>query len=67
MYVKKKLDETDEIYNKRKNFINIIKSNKNLNEKEILILSNIWINITILKCTYTLNIMKKIEELLTIN
>jgi hypothetical protein len=64
MDIKRNIDETDESYNRRKWFIQEIKSKNSKNIGDIVQMSNIWVNTILLKCIYPTEIMNKIKQIL---
>lgn len=63
-FPKKDKDETNEIFEKRKKFIAMMKPKSKLDYSKALVLSRIIINILVLKCIYNENIMNKVEKII---
>ena len=63
-FPKRDEDETNEIFEKRKKFIAMMKPKNKGEYKRSLVLSRIIINILILKCIYNKEIMKYVEKLI---
>jgi len=64
MKIIKNLDETEESYNRRVWFISEIKPKTQNEYEEAIRLSNIWINMIILKCIYPIDVMNRIKIIL---
>ena len=63
-FPKKDKDETNELFEKRKKFIAMMKPKNKLDYNRALVLSRIIINILVLKCIYNENIMSKVEKII---